>query len=104
MLCRDVRTHRRISNHATIDNWEDVLTNDLYDIEESVKDFLQSLSVRNHANAMSLTNQQTHEQSSSYSDIIEFGKHNAKATATALAEQKDWYYKLFHVVFYLTVR
>jgi hypothetical protein len=31
----------------------------------------------------------------------EFGKHDAQATATALAEQKDWHYKRFHVVFYL---
>ena len=35
---------------------------------------------------------------------MSLGKHNAKATATALTEQKDWHYKLSHVFFYLTSR
>ena len=36
----------------------DALTNDVYDIEEKVEDFLQSLSVSEHANATSKPNEQ----------------------------------------------
>jgi hypothetical protein len=41
-----------------MDDWEDALTNDVYDIEEKVEDFLQSLSVSEDANATSKPNEQ----------------------------------------------
>ena len=69
--------------------------------------FFKSLKVvadAHHENIYEVIGNLASEGDLSYSDISEFGKHNAKATATALAEQKDWHYKLFHVVFYLPVR
>lgn len=42
-----------------MDEWEDTLTNDFYDIEESVEDFLKSLSEPVHANPTSLGKEQT---------------------------------------------
>ncbi|XP_028404075.1 uncharacterized protein LOC114526747 [Dendronephthya gigantea] len=47
---------------STIDDWEDILTNDFYDIEKSVETFLQSLSVHEHANPMPQNNEQTVDQ------------------------------------------
>jgi hypothetical protein len=44
------------SQTSTMDDWEDALTNDVYDIEEKVEDFLQALSVSEHANATSKPN------------------------------------------------
>ncbi|CAB4030163.1 Hypothetical predicted protein [Paramuricea clavata] len=41
-----------------MDEWEDILTNDVYDIEEMVETFLLSLSVSEHANPMSSTSEQ----------------------------------------------
>ena len=46
-----------------MDDWEDVLTNDFYDVEETVENFLQSISEPKPANTMSLTSEQTSEQS-----------------------------------------
>ncbi|CAB3978667.1 Hypothetical predicted protein [Paramuricea clavata] len=46
------------SQTSTMDDWEDVLTNDVYDIEEKVEAFLQALSVSEHANATSKPNEQ----------------------------------------------
>ena len=48
-----------------MDEWEDILTNDIYDIEEMVEDFIQPLSTPQHANPMSLNSEQTYEQSNS---------------------------------------
>jgi hypothetical protein len=52
------------SQTSTMDDWEDALTNDVYDIEEKVEDFLQSLSVSEHANATSKPNEQIIEVAS----------------------------------------
>ena len=51
------------SHTQTMDEWEDILTNDIYDIEEMVEDFIQPLATPQHANPMSLNNEQTYEQS-----------------------------------------
>ena len=51
------------SQISTMDDWEDVLTNDFYDVEEMVENFLQSISEPKPANTMSLTSEQTSEQS-----------------------------------------
>jgi len=56
------------SQTSTMDDWEDTLANDYYGIEESVEDFLQSLSVHEHANTTSSNKEQTIEQPAS-SDI-----------------------------------
>ena len=48
-----------------MDDWEDTLANDFHDIKESVEDFLQSLSVHEHANRTSSNNEQTVEQQAS---------------------------------------
>ena len=51
------------SQISAMDDWEDVLTNDFYDVEETVENFLQSISEPKPANTMSLTSEQTSEQS-----------------------------------------
>ena len=51
------------SQISTMNDWEDVLTNDFYDVEETVQNFLQSISEPKPANTMSLTSEQTSEQS-----------------------------------------
>ena len=51
------------SQFTAMDDWEDVLTNDLYDIEENIETFLQSLSEQELANTMSLSKEQISEQS-----------------------------------------
>ena len=62
------------SQVQAMDNWEDILTNEFYDIEENVEEFLQSFSVPKHANATSLTNEQIYEQSNTNSNnVIEAG-------------------------------
>jgi hypothetical protein len=63
------------SQVQAMDIWEDILTNEFYDIEENVEEFLQSFSVPKHANATSLTNEQIYEQSNTNSNnIIEAGR------------------------------
>ena len=47
------------SQIAGMDEWEDVLTNDFYDIEENVEDFLKSLSEPVLPNPTSLSKEQT---------------------------------------------
>ena len=51
------------SQISAMDDWEDVLTNDFYDVEETVENFLQSISEPEPASAMPLTSEQTSEQS-----------------------------------------
>ena len=46
------------SQIAAVDEWEDILTNDFYDIEENVK-YLKSFSEPVHANRTSLSREQT---------------------------------------------
>ena len=56
---------------TTMDDWKDILSND-YDVEESVEDFLASLSVHEHANATSLNNEQIFEQpANSNTNLVE---------------------------------
>lgn len=45
-----------------MDEWDDLLTNDLYDVKEMVENYLQSLSVSVHANTTSSNNEQIQEQ------------------------------------------
>ena len=46
-----------------MDDWEDVLTNDLYDIEEKIESFLQSLSEPGVAKSVSVSKEQNSERS-----------------------------------------
>ena len=64
------------SQTSTMDEWEDILTNDVYDIEEMVEAFLLSLSVSEHANPMSSTSEQILEPEVN-SNIIESAGGNA---------------------------
>ena len=75
-----------------MDEWEDILTNDVYDIEEMVEDFIQPLATPQHAKPMSLNNEQTYEQSNSpiepvghsagpSSEMSEEGQGNAQQVA-----------------------
>ena len=52
-------------------NWEDILTNYLYDIEEKVENFLQSLSASKHANTTSKSSEQILEQAEANSSQTE---------------------------------
>ncbi|CAB4040970.1 WDFY family member 4, partial [Paramuricea clavata] len=65
------------SQTSTMDEWEDILTNDVYDIEEMVETFLLSLSVSEHANPMSSTSEQILEPELVNSNIIEPAGGNA---------------------------
>ncbi len=56
-----------------MDNWEDILIKDFYDIEENVEDFLKSLSVSQPANTMSPTSEQIIEQSNSSNENLAAG-------------------------------
>ncbi len=73
------------SQIPAMDDWEDVLTNDLYDVEEMVENFLQSISEPKPANTMSLTSEQTSEQSSTEnsSSSIDAGGSNEEINNTA---------------------
>lgn len=68
---------------STMDDWEDILTNDFYDVEESVEDFLESLSVHEHANATSPNNEQIFEQpaNSNTSPVEPVGESPPQETA-----------------------
>ena len=61
------------SQISAMDNWEDILIKDFYDIEENVEDFLKSLSVSQPANAMSPTSEQIIEQSNSSNENLAAG-------------------------------
>ena len=52
------------SQFPAMDDWEDVLANDLYDIEDKIEAFLHSLSEQGLANAKSLSKEQISEQPS----------------------------------------
>ena len=52
------------SQFPAMDDWEDVLADDLYDIEDKIEAFFQSLSEPGLANAKSLSKGQISEQSS----------------------------------------
>ena len=68
------------SQTSTMDEWEDILTNDVYDVEENVETFLLSLSVPKHANPMSPTSGQILEQPEVNSDIAEAAGGNASTS------------------------
>ena len=52
-----------------MDDWEDVLTNDLYDIEEKIESFLQSLSEPGLAKSVSVSKEQNSERSGIINNI-----------------------------------
>ena len=56
-----------------MDDWEDVLTNDLYDIEEKIESFLQSLSEPGLAKSVSVSKEQNSEQSGIINSNVDAG-------------------------------
>ena len=83
------------SQFPAMDDWEDVLADDLYNIEDKIEAFLQSLSEPGLANAKSLSKGQISEQSGTIdnSNVAAGGSNmvlnNVTPDASALVETQS---------------
>ena len=83
------------SQFPAMDDWEDVLANDLYDIEDKIEAFLQSSSELGLAHAKSLSKGQISKQSSAIdnSNVAAGGSNmvlnNVTPGASALVETQS---------------